>query len=118
MVTLYGIRNCDTVRKARRWLEEHGVDYRFHDLRRDGLDAGLLDAWVGDLGWEKLVNRRGTTWRELPTEERESLDAARARQLIRKHPALIKRPLLEIGDARHVGFSDAQYSRLFPQPRR
>jgi len=113
MVILYGIKTCDTMRKARRWLDDHGVDYRFHDLRGDGLDAGRLDAWIGDLGWENLVNRRGTTWRQLPPGEREALDAARARELMLKHPTLIKRPLLEIGGAHHLGFDDAQYSKLF-----
>jgi len=113
MIILYGIRTCDTVRKARRWLEDHRIDYRFHDLRNDGLDAGRLDDWIGDLGWENLVNRRGTTWRRLPAGEREPLDAARARRLMLAHPALIKRPLLEIGDARHLGFSAAHYTQLF-----
>ena len=113
MVILYGIKTCDTVRKARRWLSDHRVEYRFHDLRNDGLDAALLDAWIGDLGWENLVNRRGTTWRQLPAQAREPLDAARARKLMLEHPALIKRPLLEIADARHLGFSDAHYAKLF-----
>jgi Spx/MgsR family transcriptional regulator len=113
MVILYGIKSCDTVRKARRWLDDHEVDYRFHDLRRDGLDAARLDAWIAALGWERLVNRRGTTWRQLPAGEREPLDAARARILMLAHPALIRRPLLETGDAHHLGFSDAQYGKLF-----
>ena len=113
MVILYGIRNCDTVRKARRWLADHQIDYRFHDLRSDGLDDDLLDAWIDDLGWEHLINRRGTTWRQLPAEMRETLDAARARQLMLTHPAIIKRPLLELGAVRYLGFSDARYSALF-----
>jgi arsenate reductase len=113
MVILYGIKTCDTVRKARRWLEDHGVDYRFHDLRGDGLDAARLDAWIADLGWENLVNRRGATWRKLPVGEREPLDAARARALMLAEPALIRRPLLENGAARHLGFSVAQYRKLF-----
>jgi arsenate reductase len=113
MVILYGIKNCDTVRKARRWLAEHRIDYRFHDLRSDGLDDVRLDAWIEDLGWEHLLNRRGTTWRQLPEESREPLDAARARKLMLAHPTLIKRPLLELGAARYLGFSDAHYSSLF-----
>jgi arsenate reductase len=113
MVILYGIRTCDTVRKARRWLEEHGVDYRYHDLRRDGLDAARLDAWIADLGWDPLINRRGTTWRQLPEAARESLDAAGARTLMLAHPALLKRPLIETADRRYLGFSDAQYEKLF-----
>jgi Spx/MgsR family transcriptional regulator len=113
MVILYGIKNCDTVRKARRWLAEHRVDYRFHDLRSDGLDEDLLDAWIEDLGWEALLNRRGTTWRQLPVKARESLDAARARKLMLAHPAIIKRPLLEIDAVRYLGFSDVHYDSLF-----
>jgi Spx/MgsR family transcriptional regulator len=113
MVILYGINNCGTVRKARRWLAEHQVDYRFHDLRSDGLDDDLLDAWIEDLGWEQLLNRRGTTWRQLPPETRESLDAARARELMLEQPAIIKRPLLELGTVRYLGFSDARYGSLF-----
>jgi len=112
MVTLYGIRTCDTVRKARRWLEEHGIDYRYHDLRGDGLDAARLNAWIADLGWEQLINRRGTTWRQLPEAEREPLDAARAHTLMLAHPALVKRPLIETADGRHLGFSAAQYAKL------
>jgi arsenate reductase len=113
MVILYGIKNCDTVRKARRWLADHQVDYHFHDLRNDGLDDDLLDTWIEDLGWENLINRRGTTWRQLPLESREPLDAARARKLMQAHPAIIKRPLLELGPARYLGFSDTHYTSLF-----
>jgi len=113
MVILYGIKNCDTVRKARRWLADHRVDYRFHDLRSDGLDDDLLDAWIEDLGWEPLLNRRGTTWRKLPVEAREPLDATLARTLMLAHPAIIKRPLLEIDAARYLGFSDVHYTSLF-----
>jgi arsenate reductase len=113
MVILYGIKNCDTVRKARRWLADHQVDYDFHDLRSDGLDDDLLDTWIEDLGWENLINRRGTTWRQLPVESREPLDAARARKLMQAHPAIIKRPLLELGPARYLGFSDTHYTSLF-----
>jgi arsenate reductase len=113
MVILYGIRNCDTVRKARRWLADHQIDYRFHDLRSDGLGDELLDAWIEDLGWENLLNRRGTSWRQLPVERRERLNAARARKLLLENPAIIKRPLLERGGARYLGFSDALYTSLF-----
>ena len=116
MVILYGIKNCDTVRKARRWLADHQVDYRFHDLRSDGLDDDLLDAWIEDLGWENLLNRRGTTWRQLPVKAREPLDAARARKLMLAHPAIIKRPLLEIDAVRYLGFSDVHYDSLFSKP--
>jgi arsenate reductase len=113
MVILYGIKTCDTVRKARRWLEGHDIDYRFHDLRGDGLDTALLDAWIGDFGWERLLNRRGTTWRQLPAQAREPLDAARARAIMLAHPGIIRRPILEHGATRHLGFSESGYAGLF-----
>jgi Spx/MgsR family transcriptional regulator len=110
---LYGIKNCDTVKKARKWLEAHGVDYRFHDFRADGLDEARLRGWVIELGWETLVNRRGTTWRQLPAEVRESIDEASAIALMLGNPALIKRPVLDLGERRVVGFSDQAYTDLF-----
>jgi arsenate reductase len=116
MVILYGIKNCDTVRKARRWLADHEIDYHFHDLRSDGLDDDLLDAWIRDLGWENLINRRGTTWRQLSEQTRASLDASRARNLMLAYPAIIKRPLLEVDAARYLGFSDGQFAALFSKP--
>ena len=88
MVILYGIKNCDTVRKARRWLADHHVDYRFHDLRSDGLSDELLDAWIEDLGWESLINRRGTTWRQLPVESREPLWIADRMEVPSAQPAV------------------------------
>lgn len=113
MTTLYGIKNCDTVRKARRWLDERGIDYRFHDLRSDGLDRAALEAWVAELGWESLLNRRGTTWRRLPEGDREDLDASNAVRLMLEHPALIKRPVLELESRRMVGFSHKAYEEAF-----
>jgi arsenate reductase len=113
MVTLYGIKNCDTMRKARRWLEGHGVEYRFHDYRKDGIDAARLRGWCGELGWETLLNRRGTTWRRLPEAQREGVDAARAIALMVEHPAMIKRPILDLGDRRVAGFAEDRYRDLF-----
>jgi Spx/MgsR family transcriptional regulator len=112
MLTLYGIKNCDTVKKARRWLEEHGIDYRFHDLRVDGLDRVTLADWVSELGWEALVNRRGTTWRRLPEATREDLDAEAAIDLMLQHPTLIKRPIMALDGQHHVGFSPATYAEI------
>ena len=112
MLTLYGIPNCDQARQARRWLEAHGIDYRFRDLRADGLDAHRLQVWATDLGWEALLNRRSTTWRSLDATEREGLDQRRALALMLAHPSLIKRPLLDLGRRRQLGFSDADYRRL------
>lgn len=112
-VTLYGIKSCDTCRKARRWLDAGGFDYRYHDLREDGVDAGVLRRWCRQLGWEALLNRRSTTWRSLDQSERAGLDADSAVALMRRHPTLIKRPVLEAGDAVLAGFSESRYQTLF-----
>ena len=114
MTTLYGIKNCDTIKKARKWLDAHGVDYRFHDFRADGLEEKRLRAWVKQVGWETLLNRRGTTWRKLPESQREGIDEASAVALMLEQPALIKRPVLEQGKDLAVGFSEADYSARFP----
>ena len=113
MVTLFGIGNCDTVRKARRWLDGHGVEYRFHDVRADGLTRVQLESWVQALGWENLLNRRGTTWRKLPAAVRDCIDRRTAVKLMLEHPAMIKRPLLDLGDTLHLGFSETAYNDLF-----
>ena len=113
MLTLYGIANCDTVKKARRWLDGRGIEHVFHDYKKQGLDAGQLRAWADELGWETLLNRRGTTWRKLPETVREGMDEARAIQLMLASPSLVRRPLLDTGTARHVGFSETHYQELF-----
>jgi arsenate reductase len=113
-VTLHGIPNCDTVKKARSWLDAHGVAHRFHDFRRDGLAPATLEAWIAELGWEALLNRAGTTFRKLPEAERARLDAARAAALMLAQPAMIRRPVLDLGPRRIVGFTPAGYAALFP----
>ncbi|WP_018953109.1 ArsC family reductase [Thioalkalivibrio sulfidiphilus] len=112
MTTLYGIKNCDTVKKARKWLEAHGVEYRFHDFRADGLEAKQIDAWIKAVGWETLLNRRGTTWRKLPEAVREGIDEKRAAALMLEHPTLIKRPVVEHGKQVLVGFDPDVYAKL------
>jgi len=112
MITLYGIPNCDTVRKARTWLAAHGINYRFHDFTRDGLPEPLLRAWVAELGWEALINRRGTTWRKVPAEQREGLEEDGAVGLMLAHPSMIRRPVLDTGTARHLGFSEPLYQEI------
>ncbi|WP_018870451.1 MULTISPECIES: ArsC family reductase [unclassified Thioalkalivibrio] len=94
-VVLHGIANCDTVRRARRALEAAGVDYRFVDFRKDGLDPERLREWAMELGWEALINRRGATWRQLPKEQREALDEDSALALMLEKPTLIRRPVIE-----------------------
>ena len=115
MITVYGIKNCDTIKNARRWLEQHGIDYEFHDFRDQGLDGKALAGWLEELGWEALVNRRSTSWKELDKAVRENMDQASAATAILAQPALIKRPLLDTGSERHVGFSAALYREIFHQ---
>ena len=113
MTTLYGIPGCDTVKKARRWLDEHGVAYRFHDFRVDGLDEKRLARWTKQLGWETLLNRRGTTWRQLPAAQRDRVsDAAGAVAAMLEHATLIKRPILESDGVLRIGFSADDYAAL------
>ena len=113
MIKLYGIANCDTMKKARAWLDGHGVSYAFHDYKKAGIDETLVRSWVAELGWEALVNRRGTTWRRLTESEREGIDAESAVRLLVENPSLIRRPVLDSGVARHVGFSEDLYQGLF-----
>ena len=110
--TLYGIRNCDTVKKARAWLDSHGVDYRFHDYKIAGVDAERLQAWVDRLGWEALLNRSGTTFRKLSDVDRQDLDQDRAIALMIAYPSLIKRPVLESPETLLAGFDPTAYAEL------
>jgi Spx/MgsR family transcriptional regulator len=113
LITLYGIKNCDGVKKARRWLDANGILYTFHDFRSHGLEPCLLDSWLQELGWQQLLNRRGTTWRLLPEQVRGGVDAGAARQLMLDNPVLIKRPLLDLGDERRLGFDESMYQQFF-----
>lgn len=109
---IYGIPNCDTMKKARTWLTGAGVEHRFHDYRKDGVDATRLASWASRVGWQTLLNRSGTTFRRLPDEAKQDLDEARALALMQAQPALIKRPVLEHGDELLVGFSPDRYAAL------
>lgn len=109
MITMYGIPNCDTIKKARKWLEEHGVDYRFHDYKKAGIDENVLRDWLRELGRDKLINTRGTTWRRLPENERADLDDDKALALLQTNPSLIKRPLLDTGADKLLGFDPDRY---------
>ena len=115
MITLYGIKNCDTVKKARKWLEEQGIEYAFHDLREDGLTPQQVAQWLDELSWETLVNKRSTTWKALDESERSSMDNASAQAAIMTQPTLIKRPLLDTGHQRFTGFSASNYETIFNQ---
>jgi arsenate reductase len=109
---MYGIRNCDTVKKARAWLQEQGVEYRFHDYKVCGIDAARLNRWYEAVGWEKLLNRSGTTFRTLPQRDKAQLNQSRALALMTAQPSLIKRPVLEAGGRLIVGFDPDVYKSI------
>lgn len=112
-VIVYGIVNCDSVRKARKWLKDHGVEYHFHDLRTDGVTASQLQKWLKAVGIEQLLNRRGQAWRKLGDQERAQADSDEVVGLLLKNPLLIKRPLIEAGRDCLVGFAPETYSKRF-----
>ncbi|MDH5324736.1 MAG: ArsC family reductase [Gammaproteobacteria bacterium] len=112
MLTLYGIKNCDTVRKARKWLDAQAVAYAFQDLREQAVPQQQLQQWLQQLGWETVVNRRGTTWRQLDAGDKDAMDNNKALTLISQHPALIKRPVLQGPGILQVGFSESNYTEL------
>jgi len=115
LITLYGIKNCDTVKKARNWLDQHGVEYQFHDVRADGLEREEVQAWLAELGWQNLVNKRSTSWKALDQRTRDDMDEASALAAILQQPTLIKRPLLDTGHERYCGFAAANYEKIFNQ---
>ena len=102
-VTLYGIPNCDTMKKARKWLADNGIDYAFHDFKKAGLDEQLLDSWLGSVDWEILLNRRGMMWRKLSQDVKDNIDAGSARRVMLQTPTIIKRPVLDLNGTIHVG---------------
>lgn len=112
-VTMYGIKNCDTIKKARTWLEERGVDYRFHDYKASGIDRATLARWCGELGWEVLLNRAGTTFRKLPDADRTDIDETKAIALMEAQPSMIKRPVLDADGQLLVGFKSDLYAAKF-----
>lgn len=113
MTWLYGIKACDTMKKARAWLEEAGVAYDFHDYKAAGVDAALLRDWVERLGWDKVLNRAGTTFRKLPEETRQDLDADKTVALMVAQPSMIKRPMLVHGEVLEAGFKPERYAAIF-----
>lgn len=117
MTTLYGIKNCDTMKKARTWLDAHGIDYRFHDYKADGIDRAHLETWTAAKGWETILNKAGTTFRKVAEEDKADLDAQKAIALMLAQPSLIKRPVLETDDGLTVGFKPDIYATLFSTDR-
>jgi arsenate reductase len=112
-VTIYGIKNCDTMKKARAWLDKRGVAYEFHDYKAAGIERGELEGWAREVGWETLLNRAGTTFRKLPEKDREGLSEKKAMALMLAQPSMIKRPVLAVGAKLLVGFNPEQYEKVF-----
>lgn len=111
---LYGIPNCDQVKKARVWLDSHAASHVFHDFKKAGISHDMIADWLRNVSWEVLLNRKGTTWRALPDERKAAItDAASATALMLESPSIIKRPVLQIADQTYVGFSDEIYQRIF-----
>lgn len=112
MIKIYGIPTCDTMRKARRWLEANGIEYQFHDYRKHGVPEKNLKNWVKQAGWEAILNKRGTTWRRLDDRIRNSIDEASAINVMLSNPSIIKRPVIESGSTLLIGFDEADYLKL------
>ena len=114
MIKIYGIPNCDTMKKARRWLETNGIEYDFHDYRKLGVPEKNLKNWVKQTGWEAVLNKRGTTWRKLDDAVKDNIDEATAVQLMIDNPSIIKRPVIESGKLLLIGFNEDRYRQLVP----
>lgn len=110
---LFGIKNCDTVKKARRWLDDHQITYHFHDFRTDGLDQSILQQWLNYVSWEQLINKRGTTWRKLEDPRKDQLDQQSAIELMLSHPTLIKRPVIEDASGVSIGFNESDFQARY-----
>ncbi|MDC7674582.1 ArsC family reductase [Asticcacaulis machinosus] len=112
-ITLYGIKNCDTMVKARRWLDAKGIGYTFHDYKASGITQDILEDWAARIGWETLINRSGQTFRKLPDEDRADVDEAKALRLMQAQPSMIRRPVLDTGEKLVAGFKPEIYESLF-----
>jgi arsenate reductase len=112
-ITIYGIKNCDAMKKARAWLDGHGVAYGFHDYKAAGIERGCLEGWAAKVGWENLLNRTGTTFRKLPDKDMEGLTEKKAIALMIAQPSMIKRPVLDVGGKLLVGFKPEYYQDIF-----
>ncbi len=112
-VTIYGIKNCDTMKKARNWLDDQGIAYNFHDYKKDGLSDALMDRFLAAIEWEKLLNRAGTTFRKLDDATKANVNEAKARELMLEQPSMVKRPVLEKDDQFIVGFKPELYEEFF-----
>jgi arsenate reductase len=116
-IKIYGIKNCDTMKKARAWLEQRGIVYAFHDYKSEGIERGLLEGWARDVGWEALLNRAGMTFRKLPEKDKEALTERKAITLMLAQPSMIKRPVLDVGGELLIGFKPEIYEKALPARR-
>ena len=114
-ITMYGIPNCDTIKKAKKWLEAEGIDYQFHDYRKQGVDPAMVTTFCDALGWENVLNKRSTSWRNLTDEQKTDLDQAKAVALMIEQPTLVRRPVLDRDSTFKVGFKDADYQAFFAE---
>ncbi|MBY7730778.1 ArsC family reductase [Vibrio splendidus] len=112
-ITMFGIPNCDTIKKAKKWLEAEGIEFEFHDYRKQGINEELVKTFCAELGWELVLNKRGTTYRQLTQEQKDTLTEEKAVALLVEQPAMIKRPILKVDDKLHIGFKADQYAAIF-----
>ncbi|WP_172379895.1 ArsC family reductase [Vibrio sp. Vb339] len=112
-ITMFGIPNCDTIKKAKKWLEAEGIEFEFHDYRKQGITEELVKSFCSELGWELVLNKRGTTYRQLSQEQKDTLTEEKAVTLLVEQPAMIKRPILKVEGKLHIGFKADQYATIF-----
>lgn len=112
-ITMFGIPNCDTIKKAKKWLEAEGIEFEFHDYRKQGITERLVTSFCSELGWELVLNKRGTTYRQLTQEQKDTLTEEKAVALLVEQPAMIKRPILKVDGKLHIGFKADQYAAIF-----
>lgn len=113
MITLYGIKNCDSVKKARKWLDQQAIEYHFHDVRTDGISAAVIGHWIEQAGWETVLNKRGTTWRKLDAIVQQNTHSGNIVELLLNNPTLIKRPVLDADGIITIGFNAERYQTIF-----
>jgi len=114
-IVMYGIPNCDTIKKAKKWLTDQGVDFQFHNYKKDGVDSAQLKRWVNIVGWEPLLNKRGTTWRQLDDQIKSQVNESSAITIMLDNPSIIKRPVVEVNDTLLVGFNADEYAENFTE---
>lgn len=110
---IYGISNCDTVKKAKNWLDSHNIDYKFHDFRKDGINRDIINGWLNTVAWDKILNKRSTSWRNLDASTQQAINATNVVDLLVENPTLIKRPVMDVNDIITFGFNSDTYQGIF-----